>query len=515
MPEHTPITVVIIDDDPLHRKLVESHLSKSDPVLRVDRVRTYADPYDALSELDADGLTVILCDHDMPHGTGESWLRELIRPDVGPVILHTGSGSERLAVAAFREGVSDYLLKADTSDDPAALRQAIADAIRRFKLQRRNRDAWMRDKRTIRDIEQQNHTLKQMTETAHQFVDDVAHEFRTPLTVIREFASILRDEVRGPVNTEQDQFLAHIMRAAEDLNKMVEDFLDTSRLKHRVLRVDRRPTRIEDVFERVGSLVAPHAQTKSIRVAFHDPPGLTTVLCDAEKAGRAIVNLVINAIKFSEPDGVVRVAADASDAGVRVTVSDDGVGMTPEDLETVGTRFRTLGDPRQTSAHGFGLGLSIVRSLVWLNLGTMSIHSEHGRGTTIGFTLPATDPARVLSSHVARIAESEPNTDLTVLRLSPASGETCEALRERLVAVSRTMDLLLETPGGQIVAVGPCRQPRRWAERLHATLPGVADERANRGGQSIEVVGCWPVATFSDSATPIVLNYLSEQKRCA
>jgi PAS domain S-box-containing protein len=255
-------------------------------------------------------------------------------------------------------------------------------------------------------VAQQNQRLVALTEQAHGFVDDVSHEFRTPLTVIKEFCSIIADGLAGPTTPEQSQYLGIIDGAVLDLNHMVEDFLDSSKLRAGLLRVDRRRQTIESIFARIRPGLQKKAASRSITIEEHIAPNLPAVFADEEKVRRVIMNLATNAVKFS-PEGsqVALWARHAPEGGVEIGITDRGRGLAPGDLKRLFERFRRVPGSDAQMVEGFGLGLNIARQLVWLNLGRMNVVSELEHGSTFSFTLPAHDPRMILERFFMRLAE--------------------------------------------------------------------------------------------------------------
>jgi len=346
-----PITVVAIDDDPLQLRLIEKRLAAPHPGLKVSRVLCYTEASEAQANIPAQGAVAILCDYDMPGGTGLDWLRDLMRPNAGPVLMLTATGDESIAARAFREGAADYLIKSEVLGEDGKLQLAIADAMRRHTLSVRNNARSRELKIANRDLLEKNRRLNEMTETAHQFVDNVAHDFRSPLTVIREFASILTDEIGGTLTEDQSQFVNYIEQSAQNLSTMVDDFLDSSKLKNQTLRVCRRAASAQSVLDAVRPLLQARAQEKSITLYEQIEPDLPDIFIDTQKIGRVIVNLVVNAVKFS-PEGseiTLNVHADGN-GGVEFEVQDQGVGIAPGDLPKIYERFPQIGDPRRSVA---------------------------------------------------------------------------------------------------------------------------------------------------------------------
>jgi signal transduction histidine kinase len=231
-------------------------------------------------------------------------------------------------------------------------------------------------------LSQSHEKLKQLYNTAHQFVDNVSHEFRTPLTVTKEFASILSEQIVGPLNEEQMDFANIIINRVEDLSHMVDDMLDISKIEADLLSVCRVEISADDIAS--GVMMTLERKGKASRVLFEAniPSDLPKVFCDPENVRRVIINLVVNACKFSDEGGRIVLWAkhDAGCRELRFGVTDEGPGISREHVEAIFERFNQGGTGLKASSHGFGLGLSIARELVQANFGTISVQSEVGKG---------------------------------------------------------------------------------------------------------------------------------------
>jgi PAS domain S-box-containing protein len=343
----------------------------------------------------------------------------------------------------------------------------------------------------------QNRRLEEMTARAHRFVDDVSHEFRTPLAVIREYSAIIAEGLGGPVSQAQAEWLHAIDVATSDLNGMVEDFLDSSKLRVGRLRVDRRPSSVASIVGGVRRLLERKAASRGIVLVEDLESDLPAVFVDEEKARRVVANLVSNAIKFSPQDGRVVLAARRTPEGdVRLSVRDHGPGLAPDALALLFDRFRQLPNALAPSVKGFGLGLNIARQLVWLNLGRIEVKSRLGEGAEFAFTMPSDDMDLVVRRCFDRLLErDEPPAKVAMLLVRPASGAgDLEQLRRVVVGATWPSDVVLRTAdGGALALFGPTDDQALWMERIDSAL------RDGRGGclGTVDVVGAW---NWSDGA---------------
>jgi len=367
----------------------------------------------------------------------------------------------------------------------------------------------------------QNRRLLALTEQAHRFVDDVSHEFRTPLAVIKEFGSIIADGLAGSITPEQAQYLGIIDNAVLDLNQMVEDFLDSSKLRAGRLRVDRRPQNVTDLFARIRPGLLKKAASRSITIEERIEPGLPRVFADEEKVRRVIMNLATNAVKFSPEGSRIELWARlADDDSVEIGVTDQGRGLEPEDQKKLFERFARLPSAGTPSVKGFGLGLNIARQLVWLNLGSMHVRSELGRGSTFSFTLPADEPRMILERFCARIAEcEEPATRLAVISvMSDDETKSVDALRLFLAATTRPTDVILELPATQgvgLLVFGPTDSPEGWAARLSEARDRVTANTPGLARLRINILGTFTFPSQASDMTACALEHLTQESDLA
>jgi hypothetical protein len=167
------------------------------------------------------------------------------------------------------------------------------------------------------------------------------------------------------------------------------------------------------------------AVIKNVSLDICHGPELPGVYCDAEKIGRVIVNLCVNAIKFCGRPGNIRLWAenDVDAENVVVGVTDDGPGINPNDLAVIFKRFKQLNSNPRGGTRGFGLGLNIAKELVDLHFGQMRVESELGKGSTFSFTIPHADPINVVRRYLQRIhhlKEHPADVSLVHARIDPA-----------------------------------------------------------------------------------------------
>ena len=182
------------------------------------------------------------------------------------------------------------------------------------------------------------------------------------------------------------------------------------------------------------------------------------MFCDDEKLRRILINLVINAIKFTPATGAIEISSSIADTNrVKITVSDNGHGIPAEDLNRIFSRFQQVSEnERMASCKGFGLGLSIARSLASLNLGSLEVASTEGQGSHFSVIVPAARIDSVLTCYFdQREALSTADEKITVIEVRPSSAteadesEVSETVDEFLRSSVKSSDLVLETGPGR------------------------------------------------------------------
>jgi signal transduction histidine kinase len=230
-----------------------------------------------------------------------------------------------------------------------------------------------------------------------EFVSVVSHELRTPLTSILGYTELLLARSFAP--DEQKQFFQTVYDQAAHLSKLVEDLLSLSRLDSGNLKLSRWKVSIHQV---VGELTSQLGELAHHRLVIHSSAALPPVYIDRDKVKQVLFNLLTNAIKYSPMGGEVELHTQETTAAdlppdhppgqwLKVSVSDQGIGIAPEELSRIWDRFYRVDNTNTRRIGGTGLGLSIAQALVELHGGRIGVESEPGQGSTFWFTLPLAD----------------------------------------------------------------------------------------------------------------------------
>ena len=238
------------------------------------------------------------------------------------------------------------------------------------------------------ELQEANQELGRGNRLKNEFLANVSHELRTPLSAIIGFSQILLDGIDGPLNEEQRQDVEQVHKSGQSLLTLINQILDLSKIEAGKIELTPERTELSELIRSILDTMRPLAQEKALRLDMRLTPDLPAVDADPARLKQILVNLLSNAIKFTDK-GHVEVFAKPSGRMVRISVEDTGIGISPEAQKVIFDEF-VQGDGSTTRRHGgTGLGLTIVRKLVELQGGAITLVSEPGSGSTFTFTVPA------------------------------------------------------------------------------------------------------------------------------
>ncbi|GAE27906.1 phosphate regulon sensor protein PhoR [Halalkalibacter wakoensis JCM 9140] len=226
--------------------------------------------------------------------------------------------------------------------------------------------------------------LKKLEQVRTDFVANVSHELKTPVTSIKGFTETLLD---GAMHTEplREKFLTIIAKESERLQSLIQDLLDLSRIEQAYFQLNWQKAQLHSVVEDAIELLKEKATEKQIDLQLHID-GETTIEGDTERLKQIAINIINNAIMYTPIAGAVHVSIKGRDDDVTVVVSDTGVGISKTDLPRIFERFYRVDRARSRNSGGTGLGLAIVKHLVEAHHGKIYVESTMGEGTTITLT---------------------------------------------------------------------------------------------------------------------------------
>jgi len=234
-----------------------------------------------------------------------------------------------------------------------------------------------------------------------RFLAAVSHELRTPLNAIIGFSDMLLYEMFGPFNdARQKEYVGLVRDSGQHLLDVVTSILDVSRIEAGVYRVQPEPFRFADAVEMCQSMMRLQAEAKDIVLETRLAADTGEVNADRRAVQQILINLVSNAVKFTPSGGRVSIGARRVGSRLHFHVSDTGIGIAEKDLASLGKPFMQIQNDYTRRFEGTGLGLSLVKGLVALHEGTMSIESAPGEGTEVSISLPLEGPKQTTDKPV-------------------------------------------------------------------------------------------------------------------
>ena len=241
--------------------------------------------------------------------------------------------------------------------------------------------------RLFKELEAANRELAAASQHKSEFLANMSHELRTPLNAIIGFSEVLSDRMFGELNEKQEEYLKDIYASGTHLLSLINDILDLSKIEAGRMELELTEFDLPTAIDNALMLVRERAGRRSIALHTNIDDRLGGIQADERKVRQVVLNLLSNAIKFTSEGGRIDVGAVPKDGLVEVSVSDTGIGIAPEDQETVFEEFRQVGTAAK-KVEGTGLGLTLCRKYVELHGGRIWVKSQEGVGSTFTFTIP-------------------------------------------------------------------------------------------------------------------------------
>lgn len=376
---------------------------------------------DALNHLAKCDVDIVLLDMGLPdaHGMDTVRLTHAAAPGV-PVIVLTGLDDEAVAAEAMKEGAQDYLIKGQIEN--RALPRALRHAIERHRLQKET-DAIRVQQLQFKD----------------EFLSNVSHELRSPLTAIYQFVTILLDGLAGALQPEQQDYLTIVLRNVKQLESMINDLLEVTRVQAGKLTIEIQSTSVADAITYAVNTLQGAATAKGIGLSFAVDSALPMVSADPTRLRQVLIILIDNAFKFTPASGTVKIHARMleEDSNLLILeVADSGCGISPDMTERIFERLFQAQDPALAGRKGLGLGLYICKELVTRQGGKIWAGSAPGGGSIFSMALPVFSLPRLIARAFGREGRTERPITLVVTELGARSGWVSDEMRlERSQAV--------------------------------------------------------------------------------
>jgi signal transduction histidine kinase/CheY-like chemotaxis protein len=340
-------------------------------------------------------------------------------------------------------------------------------------------------------LQEQGAELAVASRHKSEFLASMSHELRTPLNAVLGFSEVLLEQMFGPINERQEEYLHDIHGSGRHLLELLNEILDLSKVEAGRMEIQYANFELADVLDEAVGLMRERAVAHAIDLREEVGPGVEVVYADRLRLKQVLVNLVSNAVKFTGDGGTVTVRAVQDGAELAITVTDTGIGVPVEDRERIFESFQQ-GGRGAASEEGTGLGLTLSRRIVELLGGRMWLQSEVGQGSTFGFSVrvagdkaaQGVDAAAPTMRDVVVIEDDRPSLDLLTAYLSGAALHVTSAPdgRSGLAAVRRIRPaavlLDLRLPGIDGWAVLQTLKADPETQDIPVVIVSIVDEQA-------------------------------------
>ena len=310
---------------------------------------------------------------DLASETGYEMREALLRADIRAL----------LAVPLLREEqiVGALMIRRRT---PGAFSKSIVDLMQSFASQSA---LAIQNARLFQEIEDKSKQLESASQHKSQFLANMSHELRTPLNAILGYNELMQDGLYGELSPKTKEVLNRVDKNGKHLLGLINDVLDLSKIEAGQLMLASESFSMKDVVQTVVSATESLAAAKSLPLKVVIPDSMPEARGDERRITQVLLNLVGNAIKFTDA-GEVSVAATIANGKFSVSVTDTGPGIPPSEQGRIFEEFHQIDDSNTKKKGGTGLGLAIARRIIELHRGRLWVESEIGRGSTFHFELP-------------------------------------------------------------------------------------------------------------------------------
>jgi len=243
--------------------------------------------------------------------------------------------------------------------------------------------------RRIEELEAAKLQAEAASKAKSDFLASMSHELRTPLNAIIGFSEVLLERMFGELNPKQEEYLKDVLSSGRHLLSLINDIRDVVRHESGKMELKEDTVPVEDLIADALRLVTPQAREAKVHLNWRPAatvlPGL---YCDRVRVRQILLNVLSNAVKFTEPGGSIDIKTEVT-SGLELIVRDTGIGIRPEDIARILTPFGQVASVYSRNHQGAGLGLTLTKALIERHGGHLSLYSSPGLGTTVRLSFPA------------------------------------------------------------------------------------------------------------------------------
>ncbi len=373
-----PVSILVVDDNVNNCDLLRRRLSRKGYQCEVCHSGMETLDYIAGQKPD-----LILLDIMMPGIDGIEVLTRLRKQFNSvelPIIMVTAKNAHEDIILAFEKGANDYIEK--PVDFPVMLAR-----IKHHVQHKRLDDELKRSQQTLKE---KNRLLDISNQYKINFLSSMSHELRTPLNAVMGYSEALLEGLMGDMEEKQKEYCKEIHDSGAYLLTIINDLLDLSKIEAGKLELHVQPTDIDLLVDGLMGIIGERARRNDVRLKVKVQEDLATTPLDPVRIKQILINLLTNAIKFTDAEREVALDVYQTDSGEIVfRVRDQGCGIAPADLQRIFVPFeQTESTRRNTNLEGTGLGLALVKRLTELHGGSVAVESVVGRGSSFTVTVP-------------------------------------------------------------------------------------------------------------------------------
>ena len=242
--------------------------------------------------------------------------------------------------------------------------------------------------RLFREIEDKSRQIEAANRHKSEFLANMSHELRTPLNAIIGFSEVLGERMFGELNEKQAEYTEDILSSGRHLLSLINEILDLSKVEAGRMELELATFDLPLAIDNARTFVRERAAKHGINLDVTVDERLGDFVGDERKIKQVLLNLLSNAVKFTPEGGRIGIKARQADGSVEISVSDTGIGISPEDQAKIFEEFRQVGSDYAHKVEGTGLGLTLAKKFVELHGGKIWVESKVGKGSTFSFTLP-------------------------------------------------------------------------------------------------------------------------------
>lgn len=402
---HKILKILVVDDDEIDRIAVHRGLKKAGLAIEFSEAGSYREALimltDRVTSFKRNFFDCVFLDYRLPDRDGLALIQELQTRGIKvPLIVLTGQGDEQIAVELMKAGASDYLLKSKIS--PEILEKTLRSAIRLYEAEqaveltqqrlRVNNKILTRQNQELarqrQQIESQNLKLQELSQLKSQFLASMSHELRTPMNAIMGFSQLLLRQYPDPLTEQQLDIVNRIFNNSQNLLIMLNEVLDFSKIEAGYVELSLSEFNLSKLVLITVEEIRSLATNKNLQLNVETNLKNPYIVNDQNCVKRILINLVSNAIKFTETGEVKVKISELTAQIVEIAVKDTGCGIPQKSLREIFDAFRQVDQSITRRYGGTGLGLAITDSLVKMMGGKITVTSELGQGSDFRVELP-------------------------------------------------------------------------------------------------------------------------------